>query len=304
MKERGRKLEILDNEIICMYKTVEQAISTSLFFHNHDGYELLILLDGELDLYWDGGGRKLTRGDLACIAPYAFHGAVLQTPGCYDRICINIRESFLPLLSSDRTDFVPLFSGQVKGEPNWQHFSDEELGRLVPLTRRLQQALEGQEWGDDLLSQALLTELLILIGRHSGITDISRQPCIMPDLVTHTFAYINSHLTKEISLDSLAASVHHNSSYIGRCFKKITGTTVNQYIILKRVALAQQYLREGRSLSEVCYMAGFQNYSHFSRTFRAHTGLSPRQYQTEYAAHFDSYKIVISKSRAGKKNML
>lgn len=281
MREQGRKLEVLDAEIICMYKTIEHNINTSLFFHNHDGYELLLMLDGELDLYWDGGGKKLTHGDLVCIAPYVFHGAVLRTPECNDRICINIKESFLPLLSSSRTDFNVLFSGQNQGEPNWQHFSDEELKELVSLSQRLQQALKGQAWGDDLFSKVLLTQLLLLIGRHSGILNVSEQPGIMPDIVSRTFAYINSHLTEEISLDSLAASVHHNPSYIGRCFKKITGTSINQYIILKRVTLAQQYLREGHSLSDVCYMAGFQNYSHFSRTFRTHTGYSPRQYQRQ-----------------------
>lgn len=272
----------MDTKIACEYKTIENNIDTSLSFHNHDGYELLFVLDGEIDLYWDGGGRKLTHGDLACIAPYAFHRVTLRTAGCYDRICINIKDSFLPFLSSSRTDFMPLFSGPVQGEPNLQHVSDEEQKELISLSLRLQQALKEQIWGDDLLSKALLTQLLLLVGRHSIIQDAPRQPGIMPELVSRTFAFIDCHLTDEINLDLLAAYIHHNPSYIGRCFKKITGTTIKQYIILKRVALAQQYLREGNPPGNVCYMAGFQNYAHFSRTFCAHSGVSPRQYQARY----------------------
>lgn len=212
MKEQSRRLLVPDDDITCAYKTIEHNISASLSFHSHDVYELLIL-DGEINLYWDGGGRKLTRGDLACIAPYAFHGAILQTPGSYDRICINIKESILPLLSSSHTDFIPIFPSCTHAEPNWQHFTDEGLRELFSLSRRLQQALKKQAWGDDLLSQTLLIQLLLLIGRHSGITESSRHPDVMPSLVSRTFAYINSHLTAEISLGSLAAHVHHNPSY-------------------------------------------------------------------------------------------
>ncbi len=281
-KEQGRRLMALDAGISCSYKTAAQSIHTFRSFHSHDGYELLLLLDGEIHFYWDGGGRKLTHGDLACVAPYVFHGAVLKTPGCYNRICINIKESLLPELSSSQTSLIPLFSGRTQGEPGWQCFSEEELRELVLLSGQLEEALKGERWGDDLLSKALLTQMLLYTGRHRGIADAPVWPSVLPDIVLRTFDYINSHLTEEISLDALAADVCHDPAYMGRCFKKITGTTILQYIILKRVNLAQQYLREGRSLNDACYLSGFQNYSHFCRTFRSHTGVSPRQYQTEW----------------------
>lgn len=45
-------------------------------------------------------------------------------------------------------------------------------------------------------------------------------------------------------------------------------STVKEYIISKRINLAQEYLRKDYSVSAVCDMAGFNNYSHFIRTFK------------------------------------
>lgn len=283
MEKQDYKLIILNTDVTCEFKTIKSKINTSLFFHNHDGYELLLILNGEIDLYWEGSSQRLAHGDLMCIAPYVFHGATLRTPDCYDRICISIKEPFLPLLSSDETNLMPLFSGKIKGEPNLQHLSEGEIEELLSLSGALERALKKQVWGDDLLATALLTQILLLVGRHRDRKNTKKQTVnIMPELISQTFSYINDHLTEKICLDSLASFIHHDPSYIGRCFKKITGTTINQYIILKRITLAQQYLREGYPPNEVCYMSGFQNYSHFSRTFRTHARISPRQYQTQF----------------------
>lgn len=55
-------------------------------------------------------------------------------------------------------------------------------------------------------------------------------------------------------------------------------STVKEYIISKRINLAQEYLRKDYSVSAVCDMAGFNNYSHFIRTFKNIVLISPKQY--------------------------
>lgn len=101
----------------------------------------------------------------------------------------------------------------------------------------------------------------------------------MPRLVSGTIAYIEQHLTEEITLDILAEHFHHNGTYMSRCFKNITGISLHQYIIRKRISLAKKYLNEGCSPIDACYLSGFNDYSNFSRTFTKHVGESPKKFQ-------------------------
>lgn len=64
----------------------------------------------------------------------------------------------------------------------------------------------------------------------------------MPRLIQDTMMYIEEHLAEEITLSDLSAVFFHNGTYISRCFKGVTGLTISQYILYKRISLAQKYL--------------------------------------------------------------
>ena len=100
---------------------------------------------------------------------------------------------------------------------------------------------------------------------------------LMPGMIARAISYINENL----SLPAIARQLHHNVDYVSRYIKAVTGTTLQQFIIAKRITLAQQYLRKGNPLCDACYLSGFGNYSHFSRCFTEHTGMSPKQYQKQ-----------------------
>jgi YesN/AraC family two-component response regulator len=98
-------------------------------------------------------------------------------------------------------------------------------------------------------------------------------------IVTKIFSYIEAHYREKFSIKHLADELHHNADYLTRCFKKTTGCSIQQFVIAKRVNLAQKLLREGNTPLDACYLSGFENYSNFSRTFTKHTGISPKKYQ-------------------------
>ena len=47
---------------------------------------------------------------------------------------------------------------------------------------------------------------------------------------------------------------------------------------MRRIRIAQELLRNNSSVSDVCEKVGFNNYSHFIRTFTREVGVSPKQY--------------------------
>lgn len=101
-------------------------------------------------------------------------------------------------------------------------------------------------------------------------------------LVKRAAAYIDAHFFEELTLSSLAEQFHVESSYFSRLFRQETGENVMLYITRARIRKAQEYMREnGRSLTEIAFLIGYDDYTYFNRVFRKMTGKSPREFRAQ-----------------------
>lgn len=99
-------------------------------------------------------------------------------------------------------------------------------------------------------------------------------------LVKQAAAYIDEHYFEGLTLSSLAEQFHVESSYFSRLFRQETGENVMVYIARTRIRRAQEYMREGeKSLTEIAFLTGYDDYTYFNRVFRKITGMSPREYR-------------------------
>lgn len=91
-------------------------------------------------------------------------------------------------------------------------------------------------------------------------------------------SYIDRNISESFGLEDLSAHFYLSSSYLCRIFKSATGTTINKYIVAKRITLAKSLLTEGCSVTEACERCGFNDYSNFLKSFKKATGVSPKKY--------------------------
>ena len=87
--------------------------------------------------------------------------------------------------------------------------------------------------------------------------------------------YINEHYSEDLSLDFLANEFFISKYHMMRRFKDETGYTIHNYVTEKRLLLARQLLQSGKLVSDVCYLAGYQDYSTFSRAYRKRFSVPP-----------------------------
>lgn len=271
---------ILDNDVICQHKLETLPQFPDITFHNHDGYEIFLFLEGDTDYYVEGSGKHLEKGDLILTAPYVFHSSDSRYTRTYERIVINIKDSYMKTLCSHVTDLSLCFSKASHNRMNLIKLSEEEIKLFTLLTTELESNLSATSFGSELMIPALLTQILVMLNKKT-LADDSHIifTSVMPKIVKDTISYINEHITEAVSLSDLSRNIHHNADYISRCFKSVTGVSVQQFIIEKRCSLAKKYLSEGISPCDACFLSGFNNYSNFSRTFSKYTGMSPKQYQ-------------------------
>lgn len=65
---------------------------------------------------------------------------------------------------------------------------------------------------------------------------------------------------------------------LSRDFRALLGTSPYRYLQHRRIDFAKRLMREGATLAAVAHGAGFADQSHFGRTFRKATGLTPKQW--------------------------
>ncbi|WP_192982043.1 helix-turn-helix domain-containing protein [Pseudomonas sp. EggHat1] len=88
--------------------------------------------------------------------------------------------------------------------------------------------------------------------------------------------YIGDNLATAIRTCDLAAQLSLSSSHFSHVFKQTFGITPLAYVARKRIEAAREMmLSTDQPLTQIAHAHGFCDQSHFTRTFRRETGLSP-----------------------------
>lgn len=102
------------------------------------------------------------------------------------------------------------------------------------------------------------------------------------DKINVVFNFIKDNFQEPISLEEISSMVYMTEPSFCRFFKKITNKTFTHFVNEYRLTHASKLLAEKTiSINEVCYESGFNNFSHFSKLFKAYTGKSALQYRQE-----------------------
>ena len=97
------------------------------------------------------------------------------------------------------------------------------------------------------------------------------------ELVKAAVIYIKKHLADPLSLDDIAGNVGINKYYLSRLFRQILGRSVFETVRILRCNEAKHRIEEGISVSKAAHSCGFENLSHFTRTFKKCYGILPSQ---------------------------
>lgn len=98
------------------------------------------------------------------------------------------------------------------------------------------------------------------------------------DAVGRALCIIREHAVERMRIDEIAARVGVSRSVLQRRFRRSLGRTLNEELILQRLKVAQQLLRETKlSLPEIAERAGFEYAEYMASVFRSRLECSPAQ---------------------------
>ncbi len=101
-------------------------------------------------------------------------------------------------------------------------------------------------------------------------------------LVKKTMLVIDSDISAELSLNSLAKNQGVSAGYLATVFKKETGKTVGEYIQDKRIDYATYLLSTTHlQIQTIALHCGIMDVQYFSKIFKKKTGKTPKEYRED-----------------------
>jgi AraC-like DNA-binding protein len=96
---------------------------------------------------------------------------------------------------------------------------------------------------------------------------------------------IQDHIDTNLSLKEISKGLEINPSYLSREFSKyFEDLTFGEYIRKQRIEKAKELMSSPNtySLTEIAYLTGFSDQSHFTRIFKKHTGKNPSFFKKNF----------------------
>ena len=247
-------------------------------YHSHPYFELFFFLSGHTRIIVEGMDVELSRGDVLVYPPGVMHRNIhLDALVPYERFYLYATRDFLNSVSTADCDIPETLERMTRGDRYCFHV-EEELGELVRQTDRVIACSDLSRPEEKLMVRYRFTALLLqAMSMMTGLDAVPQDDYSkgMGALIR----YINLHVTEPLSLDDLAQVFHMSKYYLLREFKSYTGISVHQYLMIRRILVSQEMIRQGAKPRDACFQCGFMDYSSYYRAFKARTGVSPEQYR-------------------------
>ncbi len=104
--------------------------------------------------------------------------------------------------------------------------------------------------------------------------------------------FLAANLDRDVDLQTIAREASLSPYYFTRQFTAYVGVPPYRYLIGLRIERARQLLRETElTVTQICHRVGFNSLSHFTTTFRQHTGVSPSAYRRRRDWEQDAHRF-------------
>jgi AraC family transcriptional regulator len=180
-----------------------------------------------------------------------------------------------------RLEIKPRWLSRIREQAkNLSEPIDFQGGSLAWLATKLYKEFRQMDSLSPLVIEGVAIEIMAEISRRS----VSGNPRLeSPNWLKQARELLHARYTEELSFSTIADSFGVHPVYFSRAFRKFYGCTVGDYVRRLRVESAARKLADSHdSLVIIAIDCGFFDQSHFTKTFKTATGMTPDQYRTVF----------------------
>lgn len=248
--------------------------------HWHTALEIIMPYHNSYTVIVDDISHTIREGELFLIAPGTIHQ--LQAPLTGDRLILLLDYSQICNVNG-MTALLPSLRPYVL----IKHEESRQILQTLQdsLNAIYQEYVQPSPYKEASL-KALIIQFFVSIGRYKlnaaekfpGITITKQYEYI--EKFMQICDYITAHCTENLTVDELAVLAGFSKFHFIRLFKQFTNVTCYEYLIQKRIELAERLLIEPNlTITQVALQSGFGSLSSFNRVFKTSKNCTPTEYK-------------------------
>lgn len=240
----------------------ESAYAPSLVIpvHDHELASVCLVLEGSYDETIAWRQRVCTPG-MVIFHPEGEHHADVHHGAPVRLLSIEVGRAKLAALQA----VAPVLAESA-------HLADAESALAAA---RLAREFRSGDEASGLAIESLMLDLLVRSQRRV----LSDEPAAPPWLA-RAQEFLQANYTRSVGLQEVADAAGVHPTHLARVFRRHHRCTLGAWVRRLRIEAARRQLAEGEMpLADIALAAGFADQSHFSRLFRAATGVTPTHYR-------------------------
>lgn len=265
----AEKVLFSSKEDVLRYDTMSRDFGMSEA-HFHNFYEVYFLVEGKCRFSVENHIYDINKNDMLIIPPGQVHMANDYFE-MSNRIIIHFPKAYIDL---------PFKNGLDAFRKN-NYYAPKNPEYIARLLGRIQ---SERKKGDSLSPVMAHSHLMLLLGyilRNDPLVDSSKT--VSPPslkLTEDLMQFVINNCHTDISLKDMSDKFGYNANYISTLFKKNTGVSFKNFIVLHRLKKAEYMLSTtNKSITEIATMCGFNDTNYFSTVFKKIHGAAPREYR-------------------------
>ena len=237
------------------YLKVEKGVDFSYPPHLHQCFEIIVILEGEMEIFVEGRACTVRKGEAALIFPNQIHA--LRSSHCRHALVI-FSPRLVQAYAARLVDRVP------------------EICRFVPDEYLVERLLHLDEAGKEVRKGVLYS----LCGQFDEGAGYRKRGADDKNLLYRIFSYVEEKFSEECTLGAMSDELGYDYSYLSRYFKKAVGISFNEYVNHYRLSQSCYLLdNSDRSIMQCALESGFSSIRSFNRNFKEQFGITPAQYK-------------------------
>ncbi|WMT41323.1 AraC family transcriptional regulator [Paenibacillus sp. D2_2] len=274
-------------------KSIKEVVEENNHFHKHDYFELMYVLEGEVEQRIEGGHYLYKKGHASLLNRNTRHLEIfgqnyLLIFLCFSKdfirrlIDVNAKGN---MVSEVYQFFAQNLEDQAQYQKDYLNFapviSEKEQSETAEVLKSIVQELLNKQIGYTYVVQGLLNRFLWYLQNteYHSVSHIkldSPAEGVLFEKITRYMEQQEGRVTRA----ELAEYLSYNGDYINRIIKKHTCMNISEYNQMICLKKAEQMLIDTNlSITSIISSLGFENRTHFYKLFSNKHGMTPLEYR-------------------------
>lgn len=267
---------------------ISQSSVQGQIFHWHDELELLLVVEGSIDLKVGYEWFRLEQGDIMLINSDEIH-SIKETEEKNRIICVYMDCNICYEKFSDFYEIVAIWTYREAYEK-----LNQNKQAILDNVKNLASVLDSENNKDkvmqyfDMLLKSLVYCYRIDITNPNGASfQITNEK---KDVIYRIIKYMYSNYDQKINLQEISEKEYMSLFYLSHSFKDITGYSFRDWLNFVRVEKAEKLLlKTTLPITEIAYQCGFSDVRYFNKHFVKWYKITPNKYRNLFKTPYELY---------------